>query len=340
MEYFVYRENASLEDALTILDKNGNGFLPVVDEVGKLYGVITDGDLRRGVLNKNLSLDTIINRNPITEREDVPEMNVKLRLRELHRRHMPILDAEGKLLRVVVLDDFEFISKNNRVVIMAGGMGSRLGELTKDTPKPMLHIGGKPILQGIIEYFKSHGFGKFILCVNYKSEVIENYFGDGKVFGVDIKYTKETKRMGTAGALSLIEEKLDEPFFVVNGDVMTSINYEQFMKAHLEYHAAATMCIKSFSNEIPYACVEFNENSDLIALKEKPSYEYFINTGMYILSPNVLKYIPKDSFFDMPSLYEILMEHGEITKVYKINEYWLDIGRPDDFHQGQKDISI
>lgn len=340
MNYFIYNKNATLEEALSILDQNGNGFLPVIEESGKLYGVITDGDLRRGILNKNIDLESIINKKPIIEKENISELEVKLKLKQLHRRHMPIVDDKGHLVKVIVLGDFEYISKKNKVVIMAGGMGSRLGDLTKNTPKPMLHIGGKPILEGIIEYFKSQGFGKFIICVNYKSEVIEEYFGDGRNFGIDIKYTKESKRLGTAGALSLIEEKFEEPFFVVNGDVLTSINYEHFLNAHIEKKAMATMCIKSFSNEIPYACIEFNENADLIALKEKPSYEYFINTGMYILDPEVINYIPKDSFFDMPNLFEVLMKKNKTTKVFKINEYWLDIGRPDDYIKGNKDYSL
>ena len=338
MKNFTYNSNATFEEALTMLDQNGNGFLPVVDKDGKLYGVITDGDLRRGVLDKNLTLDAIINKNPIVEKTTTSEFDVKMKLKELHRRHMPIVDENGVLIRVVVLNNFEYVSKNNRVVIMCGGMGSRLGPLTKDIPKPMLLVGGKPILLEIIEYFKSQGFCKFILCVNYKSEVIEDYFQNGEKFGIDIKYTKEVKRLGTAGALSLIEEILVEPFFVVNGDVLSSVNYEHFLEFHNNNTAAGTMCIKSFSNEIPYACIEFNEHSDLLALKEKPSYDYFINTGMYILDPDVLKYIPNDVFFDMPSLFEILVDNKEITKVFTNEEYWLDIGNPSDYERGKKDF--
>ncbi len=340
MNYLVLNDSTTLEEAIRLLDMNGNGFLPVVDGSTRLVGIITDGDLRRGILNRKLDLQGIINKNPITEREGTSHVAIKKALRKLHRRHMPVVDETGRLVEVVVLDEFEFVAKENWVVIMAGGLGSRLGELTKNTPKPMLEVGGKPILQGIIEHFRSQGFGKFILCVNYKSEVIENYFGNGQHFGVEIRYTKESKRMGTAGALSLIDFEITEPFFVVNGDVLTAINFEDFLNFHQINKSLATMCIKKFGFDVPYACVEFNDQMDLVGLREKPSFNYFVNTGMYILDPAVLSYIPKEAFFDMPTLFEQLLEQKLTTKVFSISEYWLDVGKPEDFNKGQIDSAI
>jgi dTDP-glucose pyrophosphorylase len=340
MKYLVLNEGTSLDDAIRVLDQNGNGFLPVVDKDDQLVGIITDGDLRRGILNKTFDLDGIINRKPIVENEGASHVAIKRKLRALHRRHMPVVNEQGKLVEVVVLDEFEFVAKDNWIVIMAGGLGSRLGELTRNTPKPMLELGGKPIMLGIIEHFRSQGFGKFLLCVNYKSEVIENYFGNGQQFGVEIRYTKESKKMGTAGALSLIDFEMMEPFFVVNGDVLTAINFEDFLNFHQINKSKATMCIKKLGFDVPYACVEFNENMDLIGLKEKPSFNYFVNTGMYILEPDVISEIPKDTFFDMPTLFEQLMEKRSTTKVFSISEYWLDVGKPEDFSKGQIDSSL
>jgi dTDP-glucose pyrophosphorylase/CBS domain-containing protein len=336
---FVLTIDATLEQAIRQLDANGNGFLPVVDVDSRLIGIITDGDLRRGILNKSLDLQTIINKDPVTAAEGTSHVLIKKRLREIHRRHMPVVDAAGKLIEIVTLDEFEFISKENWVVIMAGGIGSRLGDLTRDIPKPMLLIGGKPILQGIIEHFKNQGFCKFLLCVNYKAEIIEDYFKNGEWLGVGIKYTLEGKRLGTAGALSLIDFEMNAPFFVVNGDVLTAINFEDFLNYHQVNNSDATMCIKKFQFDVPYACVEFNSQMDLTGLKEKPSFDYFVNTGMYILEPGILKEIPKESFFDMPQLFEQVISKNYKTKVFSMEEYWLDLGKPEDFNKGNKDMN-
>ncbi len=338
MKYLEFSQTTSLDDALRLLDSNGNGFLPVIDEHGVLLGIITDGDIRRGILNKTLELNAIINRNPTTVKIGTSRVDIKKQLRAIHRRHMPIVDEIGRLIEVVVLEDFEFISKDNWVVIMAGGLGSRLGDLTKLTPKPMLELGGKPILLGIIEHFKSQGFGKFVLCVNYKAEIIENFFKDGTWLGVNIKYTKETKRLGTAGALSLIDFKLESPFIVVNGDVLTSIDFEDFLDFHNVNSTDATMCVKSYLFDIPYACIDFNDKFDIINIREKPSYEYFINTGMYVLNPEIINKIPKNEFYDMPQLFDDLIQEKNNCKAYKINEYWLDLGSPEDLDKGHSDL--
>lgn len=335
MNYLVYSKNTTFEEAVRLLDQNGHGFLPIVDAENKLIGIITDGDLRRGILNRSFDLDSIINKNPMLALKSESHVSIKKRLKELHRRHMPVVDESGYLIEVVVLDEFEKISHDNWVVIMAGGLGTRLGDLTKHIPKPMLDVGGKPMLLRIIEHFKTYGFHKFIICVNYKSEVIESYFGNGSKFKVEIKYTKESKRMGTAGALSLIDFEVEQPFFVVNGDVLTSVNYDDFLNYHITSNSEATMCIKRYSYEIPYACVEFDQEMNLVGVKEKPSYDYFINTGMYILNPSCISYLKKDEYFDMPSLYEILIDSKKNTKVFAIDEFWLDVGHKEDFNKAQ-----
>ncbi|WP_333601470.1 nucleotidyltransferase family protein [Flavobacterium sp.] len=337
---FILKDDSTLYDVLRILDSNGNGFLPIVNDEDQLLGIITDGDLRRGILNKTIELEAIINKSPITAKYGTSHVVIKKQLREIHRRQMPVVDENNKLIEIVVLDEFEFVPKDNWVVIMAGGLGSRLGELTRDTPKPMLNVGGKSILQGIIEHFKSQGYCKFVLCLNFKAEIIEDYFQNGDWLGVEIKYTKEQKRLGTAGALSLIDFPIENSFFVVNGDVLTTINYEEFMKFHKENNSMASMCIKKLHFEVPYACVEFDTNKDLNALREKPSFDYFINTGIYVLEPAVLEKIPKDGFFDMPQLFQQLLEEKFTTKVFEMEDYWLDLGKLEDFNKGNRDLNI
>jgi len=340
MNNLILTPQTTLEEAILMLDRNGNGFLPVVNSEKVLIGIVTDGDLRRGVLNKTLNLNSIINKNPQVAYKGTSHIDVKRKLKALHRRHMPVVDKDGKLIEVVVLGEFEFVPKKNWVVIMAGGLGSRLGELTKSTPKPMLKVGEKPILHSIIEHFKSQGFCKFLLCVNYKGEVIEEYFEDGTAFGVEIRYTWENKRMGTAGALSLIDFEMQDPFFVVNADVLTSINYEDLLNYHEVNEASATMCVKKFEVEVPYACVDFNDNNDLLALNEKPSYQYHVNTGIYVLAPSVLSKIPTNVFFDMPTLFEELAQEKQNPKVFLMEDYWLDLGKPDDYKKGNADLKF
>jgi len=340
MKSLVLTKNTLIDEVLTTLNDNGNGFLPIVNDDNKLIGVITDGDIRRSILNKVYKVEEIINKNPITARNSDTHVEIKRKLKELHRRHMPVLDEAGYLIEVVSLDEFEFIEKDNWVVIMAGGLGSRLGELTKDTPKPMINVGRKPILLSIIEHFKSQGFCRFILCINYKGEIIENFFKDGSEFGVKIQYTKESKRLGTAGALSLIDFEMAHPFFVVNGDVLTTINHEDFMNFHVVNKATATMCVKKAHYQVPYACVEFDSTMSLQYVREKPNLEYFVNTGMYILNPDVLSKIPKNEYFDMPELYNKLLAENLPTKVFPIDDYWLDLGKPEDLSRAQQDLTI
>jgi dTDP-glucose pyrophosphorylase len=336
MKRLIYTFDTSIDEAIGLLDAGGIGFLPVVDENNYLLGIITDGDLRRAVIHKQVNLESIINKEPLVAKKSTPKTVIKEYLQKNHRRHMPILDDAGRLVDVFVLNDFGPEKRPNTVVIMAGGLGSRLGELTKETPKPMLKVGDKPILQHIISNFQSHGFNNFTICLNFKSKIIEDYFRDGREFGAHITYTKEEKRMGTAGALSLIKEEFSYPVFVANGDVISNVDFERFLDFHMVSEAPATMCVKKMAHEIAYASVEFDEKHNLVHLKEKPTMEYFINTGLYVLNSEVIKEIPKDTYYDMPSLFEKLNTGNKKCKVFPAEDYWLDIGRPDDFEKGKE----
>lgn len=335
MKKLIYSVESTLEEAIGLLDEGGIGFLPVVDESNLLLGIITDGDVRRAIIQNKVNLIGIINTKPLVAKNYTPKTVIRDYLIKNHKRHMPILDEAGRLVDVFVLNDFGPEYRPNTVVVMAGGLGSRLGELTKETPKPMLKVGDKPILQHIMTNFQSHGFKKFIVCLNYKSNIIEDYFGDGSDFGIQITYTKEEKRMGTAGALSLIIEEIKEPFFVANGDVISNVDFGRFLDFHTISSAKATMCVKKMEHEIAYASVEFDEHHNLVHLKEKPTMEYFINTGLYVLNPEIIGEIPKNSFFDMPTLFEKLNGQGMVCKVFPADDYWLDIGRPDDYEKGK-----
>jgi len=335
----VLDESVSFEKAIILLDKNGNGVLPVVDSDNVFVGLITDGDIRKAILNKQLDLEHIINKHP--HKMDInTTLQERIRfLKSIHRRHLPLVDKDDKYVDFFVLDDLEFNSKPNYVVIMAGGLGSRLGELTKTTPKPMLRVGKKPILETIIKNFIDHGFNKFYISVNYKSEQIIDYFGDGEDLGVKIKYIHESKRLGTAGALSLIEDEVKAPLLVSNGDVITTLNFENMLDFHCGRNSSATMCVREHEYNVPYGVVE-SINGKIKALKEKPKVKLEVNTGVYILDPEVVSQVPKDTFFDMPELFELLMEKGLDTYTYKLDEYWVDIGHEEEFNRANEDIML
>jgi len=338
MKNLILSETATFKEAIQLLDSNGNGFLAIINEKSQLVGILTDGDIRRAILNNKTELCEIMNSNPMTMKYGENRRNIIHRLKELHRKHMPIVDENMILKDVVELQENEFNLKPNWVVIMAGGLGTRLGELTKDTPKPMLKVGTKPMLEHIIDMFVSHGFTKFMLSVNFKAEVIKEYFKDGSAFGIEVKYLEEKQRLGTGGALSLIDIKLNEPFFVTNGDVLSSIDYEELLNFHNQENSTATMCIRKDSYQIPYGVIEVDSDNTIVSMEEKPKKEFFINTGIYVLDPKILEYVPKNDFFDLPSLFDVLKKNMKRTKSFEITDYWIDMGNSSDYEAINKKI--
>ncbi len=333
-------KNTSLESVIQMLDENGNGILPVVDENTKLIGIITDGDFRRAILNNSKSVEDLVNKNPISMHYMTPKKQIINYLKSIHRRHLPLVDENGILMDVFSLDEVSFFSKTNKVVIMAGGLGSRLGELTKDMPKPMLKVGGRPILEHIINSFSSFGFQDIYISVNYKSEVIENYFGDGGKFGVNIRYIREDKRLGTAGALGLIKDELKEDaFFVINGDVMCILDAENLMNEHKKRKVSATVCTRQIKEQIAYGVLEIADGM-ITSISEKPVNSYYISAGIYVLEPNILKYIPENEYFDITTLFDMLIHNNEVVSSYEIDDYWIDIGKREDYLLALKEFSI
>lgn len=341
-KHILVNRSTSILQTMRIVDKTALQFAVVVDNDNHLLGTVTDGDIRRGIL-KGVSLESsiteIMNINPIFEYEGNSQYRYKELLEQTKIKQLPIVDKENKVTRIIFSNEVNQITqKENPVVLMVGGLGNRLQPLTKDTPKPMLLIEDKPILQIIIEGFKNHGFSNFILSVNYKKEIIKDYFQDGGFLGVNISYIDENKRLGTAGALSLLEEKPEHPFFVMNGDLLTKINYEQLLDFHNEQESMATMCVREYEYQIPYGVIE-TDNHRLLSIKEKPIHRSFVNAGIYVLDPEVLKYVPRDTFYDMPELFNKLLELSMTVSAFPIREYWLDIGRMDDYEKANGEYS-
>lgn len=335
---FILKDDSTFEMAVEAIDKGGLGFVAVIEESGFLLGILTDGDIRRAFLSKNFDLNTILNKTPEVMNEDSSQQEIISKLKELHRRHMPLVDNKGVFKGVFSLDDVDFVTRENLVVIMAGGLGSRLGELTKSTPKPMLKVGNQPMLQHLVELFRDQGFRKFIFCVNYKKEVIQDFFSDGAKFGVKIDYIEENSRLGTAGALSLIDPKIKLPFFVINADILTTLDCLKLLNAHMNKQSIATMCVRPYEIQVPYGVVKSNKKSELLFIEEKPEIKFDISAGIYLLNPEIMSFIPKNKYFDMPSLFEKLIQTEMKATVYQINDYWLDIGRKEDLQQANIDV--
>ena len=334
-------DSSSLEKAIQKLNDTGYGFLAIVDKNRKLIGILTDGDIRRGFLNGSKELKDIINTNPKTMPEASTRQQALYELKKTHKKHMPIVNKLGTLVDVVMLDEESFLVKPNWVVIMAGGMGSRLGNLTSDMPKPMLPLGGKPMLERILESFRLSGFTKFIISVNFKSEVIKDYFKDGNGLGVEIRYVQEEIRLGTAGSLSLINtDLLTESFVVVNGDVITSLDYDQLIKTHQDSGADATMCVKENSFQIPYGVITTDESQNITDIVEKPTHNYYINAGVYAFEPTVLKLFKKGMHIDMTDFFRVISAaKDKKSKTFLLKGHWADLGLPGDYFKADKEFS-
>jgi len=327
---------SSIEQALKVIDAGGVKIALVVDNDNKLLGTLGDGDIRRGLLRKIKLSDTIENvyyKKPIIAKRGSSKESL-LNLCSINEvSQLPIIDINGKVIDLFIIDE-ELIKKQheNHVVLMVGGLGARLKPLTENIPKPMLNVGGQPILKTIVKGFVDNGFTNITMCLGYMSNVIEDYFKDGSDFGANIKYIVEERKMGTAGAISLIKEKIDKPFFVMNGDLITNINYEQMLDFHEEQNSKATMCVREYDIQVPYGVVNVI-NEDIVSIEEKPIHSFFINAGIYLLDPECINLIPKDEFYDMPSLFEKMILTDKKTISFPLKEYWLDIGRISDYER-------
>lgn len=338
---FVIPPEATLRQAVAAIDRGTRQIALVVDDAGRLVATVTDGDVRRGLL-RGLGLDSpvaaVMNRTPITiHEEDGPEAARRLmRARRLH--HVPIVDEGGRLVDLAWIDDISGITRREtRVVLMAGGLGHRLRPLTETVPKPMLPIGGRPILEHILRSFVDQGFVRFTISLNYLGEQVQDHFKDGEEFGAEIDYIEEKERLGTAGALSMLPERPDSPFIVMNGDLLTQIRFEALLRFHSEIDAVATLCARRFEMQVPYGVID-SEGSYLRGILEKPVHSHFVNAGIYVLSPMVLDELSLGQPLDMPDLFTRITDGGAKAGVFPLREYWLDIGRLEDLQRARAEF--
>jgi dTDP-glucose pyrophosphorylase/predicted transcriptional regulator len=336
------KPTASILEAIKIIDNSAVQIAMVVNEENILLGTVTDGDIRRAILH-GVSLENpverVMNAHPIVEKENQGKYAVLAKMKAKGLQQIPIVNDNGIVVGIEVLKDLiNSKTKPNSVVLMVGGLGTRLQPLTNSCPKPLLQIGSKPILETIIENFIECDFRKFYFAVNYKANMIREYFGDGSKYGVEIQYLNEEKRMGTAGALSLLPEKPKYPILVMNGDLLTKVNFQHLLDFHIDHQSKATMCVREYSYQIPYGVIEI-QKGQITEIQEKPICTSFVNAGIYVINPEILEMIPENAFYDMPELFNKVIKGKHQTSAFPIREYWMDIGQIDDFQRAQREFS-
>jgi dTDP-glucose pyrophosphorylase len=330
-----------IRTVIELIDNSSLQIALVVSEKEKLLGTVTDGDIRRGILSEvplDSSVEKIMCTSPSVAKSGDTKETIFSSMRQNELQQMPIINAQGILVGLETMEDLVINpTRPNHVVLMAGGLGKRLHPLTEDCPKPLLKVGTRPILETIITNFMEYGFNQFSICVNYQADKLKNYFADGKSLGAHIEYIEEDKRMGTVGALSLITQKLKHPLFVMNGDILTKVNFKHLLDFHFQHESIGTMCVRKYDFQVPYGVVNIG-NVKIKDIEEKPTHRFFVNAGIYVLDPKALAFIPQNAYFDMPDLFKELVSHGHNTAAFPIREYWIDIGHQDDFYRANGDF--
>jgi dTDP-glucose pyrophosphorylase/CBS domain-containing protein len=337
----------TIHEAIALMEVNRNGIVLALDSERRLLGTITDGDVRRAIL-ANVDMDQLVESLLVT-REATPfatpiaapsdsERDDLLAILQRHKiQHLPLVDEDGRVVDLVTLD--EFLPQREtpeQAVIMAGGQGIRLRPLTNDMPKPMLPVGGRPLMEITLERLRDVGIQQVHITLHHKPEKVTDYFGDGQKFGVDINYVNEEEPLGTAGALGLMEPPR-KTILVINGDVLTNLDFRSLMAYHRDNQAQLTMVVQQYNIHLPYGVVEC-EDTLVSNLEEKPTKNFLVNAGIYLLEPMVYDYIPSGQRLDMTELIQRLLDESLTVAAFPLREYWVDIGKLSDYEQAQKDI--
>jgi dTDP-glucose pyrophosphorylase/CBS domain-containing protein len=344
LERFLVIPDSSIHEVIARIDSNAKGIALVVDEERHLIGTITDGDIRRAIL-AGLDLDLPVQAllehqapaahpTPLTAPVGTTDAELLRIMNQYGLRHIPLLDEVGRVVDMALLSDLvREYELPLRAVVMAGGYGTRLRPLTEEMPKPMLPVGGRPLLELIIEQLRAAGIRRVIVTTHYKPEVITNHFGNGRRFGVEIDYVEEEQPLGTAGSISLLGLP-EEPLLVINGDILTRVNFRAMLDFHREQRADMTVAVRQHEFRLPYGVVE-TDGVEITGISEKPVVQQFINAGIYLLNPAACQYIPNGQPCDMPDLVAKLLAERRRVVSFPVHEYWLDIGQHDEYQQAQ-----
>ena len=329
--------DGTIKDAICILDKESQKIVLIIDNDDKLIGTVTDGDIRRGILNKiglNNCITDVMQKSPLYAYDTDSDDFVTVLMKKNGIYNIPILDSSDTVVGLKTLKNGK---KDNVIFIMAGGFGKRLLPLTSKTPNPLLSVGGKPILERVIEGFIKAGFYNFYISVHYKAEMLKEYFEDGSKWGVSIKYINENKPLGTAGSLGLLpkDEVSNLPIIITNGDLITELDYESLLDFHKEHNSKATMCVREYDYQVPYGIVNIEEYK-LKSIVEKPVHRFFINAGIYVIESSIVNTLKVNSYIDMTTLIDSQIEKGERVMTFPLHEYWIDIGLVKEFNKANR----
>lgn len=337
----IIQDNCTIKEALSRLNEIGIAFnvLFVVDSNNKLQGSITDGDIRRGLLNNTLindSVMTILNRNCKRINKDGINNNLIRKFKDTGIFILPVVTDKDEVVDVFNISEFREIIPVD-AIIMAGGKGERLLPLTKETPKPLLPVGEKPIIEHNIDRLKNYGVQHIHISVNYLAEKICDYFEDGNKKGISIKYVRETKPLGTIGAASLIDSFVHDTILLMNSDLLTNIDFADLYNEFVQSGADMAVATIPHHVDLPYAILELQDNT-VSSLKEKPRYTYFANAGIYLFKKKLLDYLPKGEHYNATDLMEKVIAENKKLIHFPVLGYWLDIGRMSDYHKAQEDF--
>lgn len=333
-----------LEKAIEVLDRGGLRIALVVDAENRLVGTLTDGDIRRALL-KHVPLDSevrdVMCTTPHTAGSNWSKERILTVMEDLELLQIPVVDQDSKVVGLETLHGLmERRTVDNPVFLMAGGFGTRLRPLTNECPKPLLKVGDKPILELILESLVAAGFHRFFISTHYLPEMIREHFGDGAQWGVSIQYVHEEDPLGTGGALGLLPAgEIDLPVLMMNGDLLTTVNYRELLEFHRSHDSVATMCVRQYEHQIPYGVVQ-TDGTYIQSMDEKPVQKCFINAGIYVVSPELVHAVEKGTRIDMPTLLESNMADGRKVSMFPVHEYWLDIGKMDDFKRAQREVGL
>jgi dTDP-glucose pyrophosphorylase/CBS domain-containing protein len=348
LEAMTVRREATVRESMECIDGSHLGIALVVDHAGRLIGTVTDGDIRRAML-ADIPLDervtVLLERQaalgedraiPLTAPVGTPASELIALMRRYEVRQIPIVDAEQRPTDVVLLHELIGVEGPPlRAIVMAGGLGTRLGDLTSGVPKPMLQVGDRPLLEHIIEQLRDAGIRHVNLTTHYRADVIADHFGDGRDHGVEIEYVSEERPLGTAGALGLVSAS--EPILVMNGDILTRVDFRAMHRFHEEHGADMTVALRPYEARVPYGIVQL-DGTRISSVEEKPLVHGFVNAGIYLLNPDVRTFVEPGEHLDMPQLIERLLVGGRTVVGFPLREYWLDIGQPADYEQALKDV--
>ena len=332
----------SLLDCYRLLNETGQRILICLEQ-GKLVGIITDSDIRHGILSGMKLEDkvsAIVNRNPVVVNADASKNTALALMKEKDADPIPVVDKDRNFVDLYSMNDLlKSMTLPNRAVVMAGGFGKRLMPLTKDVPKPLLKVDGKPIIEHVINQIADYGIESFYVTVNYKSQAIKNCLEDGRRLGVKITYLEEKKQLGTIGAISLLKGRaIQQPFIIINGDILTHVNFRKLLERHERSACPMTVCLTTHYYNVPYGVVDVRDGR-IVSMNEKPEYNFFINAGIYCMSPELIDFVPSDIYCDVNMFINLLLSKKIPIGIFDVSEYWRDIGNFEDFYGAKHDFT-